>query len=40
MIALPQIPTDPWFWAFLAAIGWALALGVVCTKPLSISGEE
>jgi protein-S-isoprenylcysteine O-methyltransferase Ste14 len=37
MKALPQIATDPWFWAFLAAIGWALAFGVVGTKSLGRS---
>lgn len=24
--------TDPWFWAFLAAVGWALGLGIVGTR--------
>lgn len=24
--------TDPWFWAFLAAMGWALALGLIGTR--------
>ncbi len=29
--------TDPWFWAFLAAIGWALAFAVVGSKTLGRS---
>ncbi len=31
---LEHMLTDPWFWAFLAAIGWGLAFGVVATKTL------
>jgi protein-S-isoprenylcysteine O-methyltransferase Ste14 len=31
---LEHILTDPWFWAFLAAIGWGLAFGVVGTQTL------
>lgn len=34
---LDQILTDPWFWAFLAAVGWGLAFGVVGTKTLGRS---
>ena len=26
--------TDPWFWAFLAATGWGIGIGVVGTKTL------
>ena len=26
--------TDPWFWAFLATIGWGVGIGVVGTKTL------
>jgi protein-S-isoprenylcysteine O-methyltransferase Ste14 len=26
--------TDPWFWAFLAAVGWALAFGIIGTEKL------
>jgi len=29
---LDQVFTDPWFWAFLAAVGWALAFAVTGTK--------
>ena len=29
-----QILTDPWFWAFLAAIGWGLAFATVGTQAL------
>lgn len=29
--------SDPWFWAFLAAIGWGLAFGVVGTQALGRS---
>lgn len=28
---------DPWFWAFLAAIGWGLAVGAVGTRALGRS---
>lgn len=31
---LEQILTDPWFWAFLAAVGWGMRLAVVGTKTL------
>jgi protein-S-isoprenylcysteine O-methyltransferase Ste14 len=31
---LEHILTDPWFWAFLAAIGWGMGIGVVGTKAL------
>jgi protein-S-isoprenylcysteine O-methyltransferase Ste14 len=34
MIMIDQLLTDPWFWAFLAAIGWGLAFAVVSTKSL------
>jgi protein-S-isoprenylcysteine O-methyltransferase Ste14 len=29
--------TDPWFWAFLAALGWGLAFGIVGTRTLGRS---
>ncbi len=29
-----QILIDPWFWAFLAAVGWGLGFGVVGSKKL------
>lgn len=29
--------TDPWFWAFLAATGWALGFGIVGTQALGRS---
>jgi protein-S-isoprenylcysteine O-methyltransferase Ste14 len=32
--SLDPVISDPWFWAFLAAIGWGLAFGVVGTKTL------
>lgn len=25
---------DPWFWAFLAVLGWALAFGIIATRTL------
>ena len=31
---IEQLFIDPWFWAFLAAIGWALAFATVGTKSL------
>jgi protein-S-isoprenylcysteine O-methyltransferase Ste14 len=31
---LEQTLSDPWFWAFLAAVGWALGFGVVGTQAL------
>jgi protein-S-isoprenylcysteine O-methyltransferase Ste14 len=31
---IEHILTDPWFWAFLAAIGWGLAFAVVGTNSL------
>jgi protein-S-isoprenylcysteine O-methyltransferase Ste14 len=31
---LVQLLVDPWFWAFLAATGWALAFGLVGTESL------
>lgn len=31
---LVQILVDPWFWAFLAATGWALAFGLVGSESL------
>ncbi len=31
---IENILADPWFWAFLAAIGWALAFATVGTKSL------
>lgn len=38
MIAiLEPLISDPWFWAFLAAIGWGLAFGMVGTKSLGQS---
>jgi hypothetical protein len=32
--SLDPIISDPWFWAFLAAIGWGLAFGTVGTENL------
>ena len=32
-----SILSDPWFWAFLAAVGWGLAFGVVGSKTLGRS---
>jgi len=29
--------TDPWFWAFLAAVGWGLAFGLIGTQTLGRS---
>lgn len=29
-----QALSDPWFWAFLAAVGWALGFGIVGTRTL------
>jgi protein-S-isoprenylcysteine O-methyltransferase Ste14 len=34
---LENILTDPWFWAFLAAVGWGMGIGVVGTKTLGRS---
>jgi protein-S-isoprenylcysteine O-methyltransferase Ste14 len=31
---LEKLLTDPWFWAFLAAVGWGMGIGVVGTKSL------
>jgi hypothetical protein len=41
---LEHILTDPWFWAFLAAIGWSIAFGVTgarfnLPKTVTLSGE-
>ena len=41
---LKHILTDPWFWAFLASIGWSLAFGVTgalfdLPKTATLSGE-
>jgi protein-S-isoprenylcysteine O-methyltransferase Ste14 len=32
-----RILTDPWFWAFIGATGWALGFGIVGTKTLGRS---
>jgi protein-S-isoprenylcysteine O-methyltransferase Ste14 len=32
-----NILTDPWFWAFLAVIGWGMGIGVVGTRTLGRS---
>ncbi len=29
--------TDPWFWAFLAAIGWGLGFGIIGTQKRQFS---
>jgi protein-S-isoprenylcysteine O-methyltransferase Ste14 len=34
---LKPILTDPWFWAFLAAVGWSAGFGIVSTKTLGRS---
>ena len=34
ILILENASTNPWFWAFLAAVGWSLAFGVVGTRTL------
>ena len=37
ILILENMSTDPWFWAFLSAVGWSLAFGVVGTRTLGHS---